>query len=134
MSKNLISDSRSARVSRKKHPKPICPLRSILERLRGPSNKHSQQLHENFPIMIQSPTQRGNQFLLNNAKDLTSTTDTGLAVRDNFSQLLIYEATGNLYSVLSLSFILQVMTGSFNIIGTWLIWNRTKERGTISKV
>jgi FMN phosphatase YigB (HAD superfamily) len=43
------------------------------------------------------PVERGRQFLRDNAKNMSSTTDSGLVLKENFAQLLILEATGNRY-------------------------------------
>ncbi|KAG2033750.1 Haloacid dehalogenase-like hydrolase-domain-containing protein [Suillus americanus] len=45
--------------------------------------------------LLGDPVERGRQYLTVNAKKLLSVTDNGIVLRENFSQLLILEATGN---------------------------------------
>ncbi|KAJ9262080.1 hypothetical protein DTO195F2_3782 [Paecilomyces variotii] len=44
--------------------------------------------------LLSDPVKRGLSFLTSNSKRLHSVTSNGMKIRDNFSQLLIYEATG----------------------------------------
>ncbi|CAI7613882.1 unnamed protein product [Penicillium glandicola] len=52
----------------------------------------SRQLHN----VLGDPIQRGRNFLLSNAKNMDSTSDKGIIIRDNFAQLLILELTQNM--------------------------------------
>ena len=47
--------------------------------------------------LLEDPVQRGNAFLERNAKLMDSVTNTGITIRDNFTQLLLLEATNNRY-------------------------------------
>jgi FMN phosphatase YigB (HAD superfamily) len=44
---------------------------------------------------VGDPIQRGNEFLLKNAKNMPSFTNNGLEIKENFAQLIMLEATGN---------------------------------------
>ncbi|EKG12263.1 Haloacid dehalogenase/epoxide hydrolase [Macrophomina phaseolina MS6] len=46
--------------------------------------------------VLEDPASRGRQWLKRQAKELHSETDTGVAVPDNFAQLLTYELTGDM--------------------------------------
>jgi FMN phosphatase YigB (HAD superfamily) len=45
--------------------------------------------------MLENPISRGEAYLLKHAQNLASLTDSGDTIRENFAQVLIYEATGN---------------------------------------
>ncbi|OJI95797.1 hypothetical protein ASPVEDRAFT_66786 [Aspergillus versicolor CBS 583.65] len=53
------------------------------------------QLSRQLGNVLGDPIQRGHNFLLSNAKQMNSTTDKGVIIRDNFAQLLIIELTQN---------------------------------------
>jgi haloacid dehalogenase superfamily, subfamily IA, variant 3 with third motif having DD or ED len=46
--------------------------------------------------LLYDPVERGRSFLASNAKRMHSISSNGLEIQDNFSQLLIYEATRNM--------------------------------------
>lgn len=46
--------------------------------------------------LLHDAVERGRSFLVSNAKRLYSITSNGVEIRENFSQLLIYEVTGNM--------------------------------------
>uniref|UniRef100_A0A0W0FH08 Threonine dehydratase n=2 Tax=Moniliophthora roreri TaxID=221103 RepID=A0A0W0FH08_MONRR len=54
-----------------------------------------QDLRRVLLNLVGDPVKRGKQFLESNRGKLTSITDTGVDIRENFSQLLILEVTGN---------------------------------------
>lgn len=47
--------------------------------------------------LFDSPVARGHQYLLRHAKCLNSVTDSGVAILDNFAQLLILSVTSDRY-------------------------------------
>lgn len=55
--------------------------------------------------LVGDPVKRGQAFLTRNAKNFVSETDGGISIKENFSRLLILEATNNKY--LSLAHVLQ---------------------------
>lgn len=74
---------------------------------------------------------RARQFLHKNAKKLHSVTHTGVTIRENYAQLLILEATDDLYIITSLLILKITLTLSQ---GLWLILNPTRLYGIISSV
>ncbi|KAJ5745274.1 Haloacid dehalogenase-like hydrolase-domain-containing protein [Penicillium odoratum] len=57
--------------------------------------KDVRSLTRTLGNLLGNPILRGNNFLSRNAKNMDSTTDTGVRIKDNFAQLLILEATQN---------------------------------------
>ncbi|KAG1872508.1 HAD-like domain-containing protein [Suillus subalutaceus] len=75
--------------------------------------------------LLGDPVERGRQYLTVNAKKLLSVTDNGNLLRENFSQLLILEATDNRYEDY-LSFpalIEQHVRNLVNLTDTHRMWN-----------
>ncbi|KAG1822773.1 HAD-like domain-containing protein [Suillus subaureus] len=64
--------------------------------------------------LLGDPVERGRQYLTVNAKKLLSVTDNGIFLRENFSQLLILEATDN--------------RGLVNLTDTHRTWNFFQEK------
>jgi beta-phosphoglucomutase-like phosphatase (HAD superfamily) len=60
---------------------------------------NAAQLAETLENVLEEPIQRGRRFLSRNAKNMDSVTDTGVKIQDNFAQLLILEATNDMYEI-----------------------------------
>ncbi|KAJ5194358.1 hypothetical protein N7491_001695, partial [Penicillium cf. griseofulvum] len=75
------------------NPEHVLPARSVGSHVILHTDESSlfQSLHN----LLGNPVERGNEFLRVNAKQLDSVTNTGVTIRDNFTQLLILEATNN---------------------------------------
>ncbi|GIK05378.1 hypothetical protein Aspvir_009487 [Aspergillus viridinutans] len=75
------------------NPEDVLPARSIGSRV--VLHTQASSLHQQLQNLLADPIERGNEFLRVNAKRLDSVTDTGVTIRDNFTQLLVLEATKN---------------------------------------
>lgn len=60
------------------------------------------ELYRQILNITEDPINRGQEFLINNSGELHSITSQNLLIKDNFSQLLIYEATSRWYDPLPL--------------------------------
>lgn len=81
--------------------------------------------------LLSDPEKRGLSFLTSNSKRLHSVTSNGMEIRDNFSQLLIYEATGVLY-VFMLRPVKLLAKILISMIVICLTLNGTKRHGITS--
>lgn len=79
------------------NPEDVLPARSIGSRV--VLHTDATSLHQSLQNLLGDPIKRGNEFLRGNAKRLDSVTNTGVTIRDNFTQLLVLEATKNRYSL-----------------------------------
>lgn len=79
------------------NPEDVLPARSINSRV--VLHTHASSLRQSLQNLLGDPIERGKEFLRANAKRLDSVTNTGVTIRDNFTQLLVLEATKNRYSL-----------------------------------
>ncbi|KAL4743164.1 hypothetical protein BDV11DRAFT_166572 [Aspergillus similis] len=88
-----LSDSPERALFVETNSEHVLPARSIGSRviLHTDTNTTLRSLQN----ILCDPVARGKEFLRINAKRLHSITSTGVVIRDNFSQLLVLEATGN---------------------------------------